>query len=126
MSLILVIEDQPELLDDIVDQLRFEGYNAIGAANGRIGVEMARQHLPDLVLSDIMMPELDGFGVLSELRADPSIAAIPFIFLSARAEPNDRRKGLEAGADAYLTKPFTQVDLLAAIDKALSNRCLDE
>lgn len=119
MTLILVIEDQPELLEDLVEQLHFEGYHAIGAPNGRIGVEMARQNLPSLVISDVMMPELDGYGVLSALRAEPLTAAIPFIFLTARAEPSDRHRGIEAGANDYLTKPFTQDELLTAIGAAL-------
>jgi two-component system, sensor histidine kinase and response regulator len=94
----------------------------IGAENGRIGLRLAREHLPNLIISDVMMPELDGYGVLEELRKDPVLATIPFIFLTARAERSDLRQGMDLGADDYLTKPFTRGDLLKAIEVRLAKQ----
>jgi diguanylate cyclase (GGDEF) domain len=89
------------------------------AANGRIGVELAEKHHPDLVVCDIAMPELDGYGTLSALRANPQTATTPFIFLTAKVSKADMRQGMDLGADDYLTKPFTAQELLAAIDARL-------
>ena len=122
MTRILVIEDQPDLRGSIVEQLEYEGFEVFDAPDGQDGVQVARDKLPDLIVCDIMMPKLDGYGVLLELRSDPSTAAIPFIFLTARAGRSDFRKGMELGADDYLTKPFTQDELLGAIQVALEKR----
>ena len=91
----------------------------VKAENGRRGVELARKEPPDLILCDIMMPELDGYGVLHLLGRDPQTAEVPFIFLSAKAERSDVRKGMELGADDYLTKPFEESELLNAIEGRL-------
>jgi DNA-binding response OmpR family regulator len=126
MTKVLVIEDENALLEEILDMLRLENFTAVGAPNGLVGVALARQHLPDLILCDVIMPELDGFGVLQELRRDSITATIPFIFLTARAEREAMRKGMELGADDYLTKPFMQAELLAAIRTRLDKHAAIE
>ncbi len=115
MKRILVIEDEPEMLRNMVTILGMEGFATYKAANGRIGVELARRELPDLAVCDVMMPELDGHGVLEALRAHPDTVAIPFIFLTAKGEKTDVRYGMNLGADDYLTKPVDADELLAAI-----------
>src|SRR6201985_1431001 len=119
MKKILVIEDEPEMRRNITSLLRFCDYEPIAAENGRQGVEVARQEKPDLILCDVMMPELDGYGVIAALRADPETAAIPFIFLTAKGEKPDIRAGMNLGADDYLTKPVAKHDLLQAIRSRL-------
>ncbi len=115
MKTILVVEDEPEALENLVMMLELEGYRAIAASNGRAGLAAARREPPDLVLCDISMPELDGYGVLAALRADPATTATPFIFLTARGEKKDLRTGMNLGADDYLTKPASAEEVLAAI-----------
>jgi len=126
MKKILVVEDAQSLRKDILEMLGFEGFNAIGAENGLMGVEKARRELPDLVVCDIMMPGLDGFGVLEELRRDPATATIPFIFLTARTDRVDIRQGMGLGADDYLTKPFTASELLNTVHARLEKHELIE
>lgn len=101
--------------ENLLDLLDAENFEAIGAENGKIGVELANTHLPDLIICDVMMPELDGFGVLTALRASPVTETIPFIFLTAKSDTMDLRQGMFLGADDYLTKPFTRSELLGAI-----------
>jgi len=115
MTKILVIEDAKELRDDVVETLTLEGYEAKGAENGAVGVKLARKIYPDLIVCDIMMPELDGYGVLQELRSTPDTATIPFIFLTAKTDRVDMRHGMVLGADDYLTKPFRVNELLDSI-----------
>ena len=122
MRKILVVEDAPSLRKDIVEMLGFEGFETEGAENGIVGVEKAREFLPDLIVCDIMMPELDGYGVLEELRKDTATAAIPFIFLTARTDRVDIRQGMDLGADDYLTKPFHAAELLATVRARLEKR----
>ena len=112
---ILVIEDEPEMRRNLVSILRLERFQPIAAENGRAGIAAARRDRPDLILCDVMMPELDGYGVLAALRADAATAATPFIFLTAKGEKPDIRTGMNLGADDYLTKPVAKADLLAAI-----------
>ena len=112
---ILVIEDEPEMRRNIVSILRLEKFNPIAAENGRAGVEAAKRDRPDLILCDVTMPELDGYGVLTALRSDSATAATPFIFLTAKGEKPDIRTGMNLGADDYLTKPVAKADLLTAI-----------
>ena len=95
--------------------LKLEGYETFTAENGRIGVETAMREKPDLILCDVMMPELDGYGVVQALRKDPGMATTPFIFLTAKSDRSDVRQGMNEGADDYLTKPVVREDLLAAI-----------
>lgn len=122
MTRILVVEDEQDLREEIVDILGFENYETFDAENGRVGVEMARLHKPDLIVSDIMMPQLDGYEMLMELRSDPTTETIPFLFLTAKAERTDMRKGMVLGADDYLVKPFKSEELLDAIHACLQKR----
>jgi DNA-binding NarL/FixJ family response regulator len=119
MKKILVIEDEPEMRRNITTILRLEKYQPLVAENGRAGVERAKREKPDLILCDVMMPELDGYGVLQALREDPETAGIPFIFLTAKGEKTDIRSGMNLGADDYLTKPVAKADLLAALQTRL-------
>ncbi len=119
MTKILVIEDEESFRRGILGILEIEGFEAIEAKNGRIGVELARKHLPDLIICNIKMPELDGYGVLFELRKNPLTTNIPFIFLTGLAAKKDVRNGMRLGADDYLTKPFEVSDLLDAIQSQL-------
>src|SRR3954452_7977259 len=119
MKRILVIEDEPEMRRNITALLRFHEYEPIQAENGRAGVELARREKPDLILCDVMMPELDGYGVLEALQKDAALALIPFVFLTAKGDKDDLRSGMNLGADDYLTKPVANADLLQAIDARL-------
>lgn len=112
---ILVIEDEPEMRRNLVTILKLEKFAPLAAENGRAGLDLARREKPDLILCDIMMPELDGLAVVQALRTDPELAAVPFIFLTAKGEKADQRSGMNHGADDYLTKPINKADLLAAI-----------
>lgn len=105
---------------NILEILEFEDFGVVSAENGFIGALWAQEHLPDLIICDVMMPEVNGYEVLSALRADPATATIPFIFLTAIADKADIRRGMEMGADDYLTKPFTRKDLLGAIATRLT------
>lgn len=119
---ILVIEDEADLREDIMDILTYEGFTCLGAENGQRGVEVAQAELPDLIICDVMMPVLDGFGALGQLRQEVQTANIPFIFLTARSSRSDLRQGMDLGADDYLTKPFTQTELMTAIRTRLDKR----
>lgn len=120
MKRILVIEDQAPMRRNIALMLEMEGYEVLTAENGRIGVETARRKPPDLVICDVMMPELDGHGVVQILRAEAGTAAVPFIFLTARSDKGDVRIGMNFGADDYLIKPVVREDLLAAVETRLA------
>lgn len=113
---ILVIEDHPDMRDNIREILELSRYLVRTAANGKEGVEMVKQDKPDLILCDVTMPVLDGFGVLHLLSRDEQTSGIPFIFLTAKAERTDFRKGMEMGADDFITKPFDDIELLRAIE----------
>jgi two-component system sensor histidine kinase/response regulator len=115
MHKILVIEDEYSLLEEIVDFLTLEGYDPVAAHHGREGVQMALEHVPDLIICDVMMPILDGYGVLNELRSNDETCLIPFIFLTAKASQQNLRYGMNLGADDYITKPFSSSDLLDAV-----------
>ncbi|GAC1492935.1 MAG: hypothetical protein NVS2B14_05850 [Chamaesiphon sp.] len=122
MTKILVIEDEQTVRENILELLDAEGFDTIGAENGRLGVQMALECLPDLIICDVMMPELDGYEVLTTLRNYNVTATIPFIFLTAKAAKADLRQGMNLGADDYLTKPFTRLELLGAIDSRLKKQ----
>jgi DNA-binding NarL/FixJ family response regulator len=126
MNKILVIEDQPQMRKNIATILEMENFQVVAAENGKRGVELARTEKPDLILCDVMMPELDGFSVLQALRSEAATATIPFLFLTAKGDKLDLRKGMNLGADDYLTKPVTREDLLAAIKVRLARRHLHE
>src|SRR5436190_17206166 len=112
MKKILVIEDEPEMRRNITTLLRYHEYTPIAAENGRLGIEAARRQKPDLILCDVMMPEVSGHAVLQTLQADPVLARVPFIFLTAKGEKDDLRSGMNLGADDYLTKPVANADLV--------------
>jgi DNA-binding NarL/FixJ family response regulator len=116
---ILIIEDQSQMRRNLATLLEMEGYQPITADNGRHGLEAAQRERPDLVLCDVMMPDLDGHAVLSALRQDPAFATTPFIFLTAKGEKLDVRTGMNLGADDYLTKPARREELLSAITARL-------
>jgi CRP/FNR family transcriptional regulator, polysaccharide utilization system transcription regulator len=122
MKKILIIEDHTDVRENIAEILDLAGYECKTAANGKIGVQSALDFLPDLVICDIMMPELDGYGVIHILGNRKETKHIPFIFLSAKAEKDDFRKGMNLGADDYLTKPFDEKELLTAIELRLNRR----
>ncbi|OGA13278.1 MAG: hypothetical protein A3H33_17000 [Betaproteobacteria bacterium RIFCSPLOWO2_02_FULL_65_20] len=115
MTKMLVIEDEAGIRMTLSLMLKAEGFEVTAAENGRLGVEAARAQAPDLILCDITMPEMDGYQVLEQLRKEPALAATPFVFLTARVDRNEMRRGMNLGADDYLTKPFTRDELLAAV-----------
>lgn len=120
MKKILVIEDNPDIRESTAEILELADYQVLEAENGRVGVDLAIKNKPDLILCDIMMPELDGYGVLYLLNKQPETARIPFIFLTAKADRVDLRRGMDMGADDYLTKPFDDSELLSAIGVRLA------
>jgi CRP-like cAMP-binding protein len=119
MKKILLIEDNHEMRDNTAEILELASYDVLTAENGKSGVDLAKKGNPDLIVCDVMMPELDGYGVLYMLGKNPATASIPFIFLTAKAERGDFRKGMSLGADDYLTKPFEEMELLNAIEGRL-------
>lgn len=119
MKKILVIEDEESLRQNIADLLTLEDFKVVVAENGVTGIQIAESEIPDLVICDVMMPKLDGYGVLEKLRQNPLLSTIPFIFLTAKASGLDFRQGMELGADDYLSKPFSSKDLLGAITSKL-------
>jgi YesN/AraC family two-component response regulator len=122
MTKVLVIEDEIQTREIFLDCLESEGFKAIEAQNGRIGVQKAQEQSPDLVVCDILLPELNGYGVLKTLRQNPVTATIPFIFLTGKASKAELRQGMQSGADDYLTKPSTAEEFLAAIATQLAKR----
>jgi signal transduction histidine kinase len=124
MAKILVIDDENTLRHTISTILRYAGYEVVDAADGRAGVRLASEHMPDLIVSDIVMPGLDGYGLLSTLRDNAETAAIPVIFVTALAERQAIRQGMELGADDYLVKPFAPVDLLNTVKTRLQRQAV--
>ncbi|WP_107040353.1 response regulator [Brumimicrobium mesophilum] len=122
MTKIVLIEDNHEMRENIEEMLELADYKVLSAENGKIGLELVKKELPDLIVCDIMMPELDGYGVLYYLSKMPETRAIPFIFLSAKTERTDFRKGMNLGADDYISKPFEEMELLEAIETRLKKR----
>lgn len=119
MKKILIIEDNQDVRENTADILEYAGYSILTAENGKIGLDKALSALPDFIICDIMMPEVDGYQVLKELDRHGATATIPFIFLSAKSERSEQRLGMNLGADDYLTKPFTEKELLEAIETRL-------
>lgn len=119
MKKILVIEDNQDILENTAEILELSNYKVFTAPDGKAGVEMAMANKPDLILCDIMMPELDGYGVLHMIQKNPELQSTPFIFLTAKAEREEIRKGMSLGADDYIAKPFDPTDLLNAIEGRL-------
>ena len=123
---ILIIEDHEEVRENTAEILELAGYDVLEAPHGKTGVNLAKKSLPDLIICDVMMPELDGYGVLHMLSRDPETAGIPFVFLTAKAEKTDLRKGMNMGADDYITKPFEDLELLDAIEMRLKKSQLSK
>lgn len=120
MKTILLIEDDRALRENTEELLELSGYSVITAPNGKIGLALAKEKLPDIIICDIMMPIIDGHGVLKDLSADETTRQIPFIFLSAKTEHKEICKGMDLGADDYLTKPFEEENLISAIESRLA------
>ncbi|HUN09131.1 MAG TPA: response regulator [Aggregatilineales bacterium] len=119
---VLLIEDETSLLEEVTEWLELEGYQVISTSSGEDGIQKARQHQPDVIVCDIVMPHLDGFSVLAALRQHPVTVFIPLIFLTARAMRSDKEMGLAAGAFAYITKPFGQSEFLDILQQSLNKR----
>ncbi len=119
MKTILLIEDNQEVRENSAEILELANYKVLQADNGKTGIELAQKTIPDLIICDIMMPVLDGYGVIHLLSKNDATAGIPFIFLTAKTERSDFRKGMELGADDYITKPFDDVELLNAVESRL-------
>ncbi|MEW4922645.1 response regulator [Algibacter sp. 2305UL17-15] len=120
MKTVLLIEDDVVLRKNTAELLELANYKVIKASNGKTGITLAKKHQPDIIVCDIMMPELDGYSALEKLSKNKATKYIPFIFLSAKTERNDVRKGMNLGADDYITKPFTEDDLICAIESRLA------
>jgi CheY-like chemotaxis protein len=119
MKKILIIEDNLSVRENLAEILELSNYNVIAVENGKKGVEKAFSELPDIILCDVMMPELDGYGVLKIINSNPKTRDIPFLFLTAKTEKDDFRRGMGLGADDYITKPFDDVALMEAIEMRL-------
>jgi CRP-like cAMP-binding protein len=119
MKTILIIEDNTDVRENTAEILELANYKVLQAENGRLGVEIAQKMKPDLIICDIMMPVLDGYGVIHLLNKNAETASIPFIFLTAKSERTDFRKGMEMGADDYISKPFDDIELLKAVEGRL-------
>ena len=124
MTTILVIEDETAIREKILTVLQYEGFDVLEACDGAEGVGIAREHRPDLILCDILMPEMSGYCALSSLRASSETSSIPVIFLTAAASRVDMRKGMELGADDYITKPYTVEELLTAVRTRLERQAV--
>jgi CheY-like chemotaxis protein len=122
MKHILIIENDPTILSNTAELLELEGYYTSTATNGRQGLEKINRSMPDLILCDLLMPEMDGFTLLKQLGEHPDLKRIPFIFFSAKSDKFDVSQGLKAGADDYLTKPFELETLLESIEKCLAKK----
>ena len=124
MKKILLIEDDVVLRENTAELLELSGYQVETASNGRAGVEVAKKYVPNIIICDIMMPELDGYGVLENLSKNDITKYIPFIFLSAKTERHDVRKGMDLGADDYITKPFNEDELISAIESRIAKAAI--
>src|SRR5215831_3841679 len=122
MTKVLVIDDSADVSELIGETLKVNGYNVFVAEDGLEGVHLAQQYLPDLILCDVNMPQLDGYATLTALRQNSSTATIPFIFLTGIADKMNIRQGMELGADDYLTKPFTIAELIATVKARLEKQ----
>jgi len=117
---VLIVDDEAAIIELLQVNLEMEGYKVITARDGQAAVERASADMPDLILMDVMMPRMDGWSALQEILSTPKVAGIPVVMLSARAQQADIRQGAEAGAVAYVTKPFDPVDLLSIVDRILA------
>lgn len=120
MKTVLLIEDNFEIRENTTELLELEGYAVLEATNGKLGLELAKEKHPDIILCDVMMPEMDGYEVLTQLKKDNNTSGIPFIFLSANTEKKDIQTGMNLGACGYLNKPFTLQELIKELKRCLS------
>jgi len=116
---LLLIDDDPNLILLVKDYLEFRGYDVITAENGREALEVLEQETPDMIICDVMMPEMDGYSLVSAIRQDPKTSWVPVLFLSAKGQSQDRVKGLNIGADVYMVKPFEPEELVAQVESSL-------
>ncbi len=116
---LLLIDDDPNLILLVKDYLEFRGYEVVTAENGREALEVLDQQTPDMIICDVMMPEMDGYSLVSAIRSDPKTSWIPVLFLSAKGQSQDRVKGLNIGADVYMVKPFEPEELVAQVESSL-------
>ncbi|MBW4443611.1 MAG: response regulator transcription factor [Plectolyngbya sp. WJT66-NPBG17] len=116
---LLLIDDDPNLILLVKDYLEFRGYEVVTAENGREALEVLEQDVPDMIICDVMMPEMDGYQLVSNIRQDPKTSWIPVLFLSAKGQSQDRVKGLNIGADVYMVKPFEPEELVAQVESSL-------
>ena len=121
MTTVLIIEDNLEIRENTSELLELEGYQVLEAVDGNIGLELAKEKQPDIILCDVMMPEMNGYEVLTALKREADTVNIPFVFLTANTEPKEIKAGLDLGACGYLAKPFTQEELFQEL-----KRCLDK
>lgn len=121
MTRILIIEDERFIRDNLLELLEMEGFEAIGADNGTIGIKLAKEYQPNLILCDVMMPELNGYGVLEQIRQNPVTANIPFLFLTASADTGNLQKIQELGMTEYILKPFNVDNFLATVRNKLTD-----
>jgi DNA-binding response OmpR family regulator len=124
MYKILIIEDEDTIRENLGDMLRADNFIVVEAENGRIGIQMALAENPHLILCDVMMPEVDGYDVIDTILTHATTNLIPFIFLTAKTTKEDLRRGMDLGADDYLTKPFTRKELLSAVNTRLAKQTL--
>ncbi|NER37587.1 MAG: response regulator transcription factor [Oscillatoria sp. SIO1A7] len=124
---LLLIDDDPNLILLVKDYLEFRGYEVIAAENGRKAMDILQEEIPDMIICDVMMPEMDGYAFVKQIREDPNINWIPVLFLSAKGQSQDRVKGLNTGADVYMVKPFEPEELVAQVESSLKQykRVLD-
>ena len=116
---LLLIDDDPNLILLVKDYLEFRGYEVVTAENGREALDVLDQQTPDMIICDVMMPEMDGYSLVSAIRSDPKTSWIPVLFLSAKGQSQDRVKGLNIGADVYMVKPFEPEELVAQVESSL-------
>jgi DNA-binding NarL/FixJ family response regulator len=116
---LLLIDDDPNLILLVKDYLEFRGYEVVTAENGREALEVLEQDIPDMIICDVMMPEMDGYGLVEHVRQDPRTNWIPVLFLSAKGQSQDRVRGLSTGADVYMVKPFEPEELVAQVESSL-------
>lgn len=124
MATVLVIEDDSTILENTLELLELEGFTVIGATDGMEGLEQALERLPDVIICDVMMPRLDGYGVLKEIRANSATSTIPLIFVSAKPREEILAAGATLGVSDYLIKPFRASDLLRIVRKQIANRAV--
>ncbi len=117
---LLLIDDDPNLILLVKDYLEFRGYQVMTAENGREALDILEQHVPDMIICDVMMPEMDGYALVNHIREEPRTKRIPVLFLSAKGQSQDRVKGLNEGADVYMVKPFEPEELVAQVESSLN------